>query len=379
MKSSRSVAVIAGLVVALVATFGVTSPASAQYSNEPLTLAWQADGPIHSSLGTPSSLYVGGLLFGGTGGVAALDPATGALQWSVTTNGDVRAMALSSDGTTLFVGGGFSVANGVTHRHLAAINIADGTVLPKWKAAATGMVRDLVVTGDTLFVGGAFGKIGGVDQKGLGALTASTGKLIPAFAHHTDRNVDGLAITGNTLIAVGNFTLIDGTQRRSSLASFNLTTYALNSWAPRRLCNGCNSYWDVQTDGTNAYVGTSGFGGHIAAFNLVTGNQPWHDVFTDGDVQTVYLAPDGLLYVGGHFGQFVGSTNNPRTLMAAVNPSNGFVDQNFHPRFFELYPGVWTITSTPGALFGGGDFNGVGTGPNETNNHVPFLAGFGLQ
>ncbi|MFY9915809.1 MAG: PQQ-binding-like beta-propeller repeat protein [Nocardioidaceae bacterium] len=374
MKLCRSLAVISGLAMSVVATVGLAMPASAAYTNEPLSRAWVADGPVHSSLGTSTSLFVGGL-FAGSGGVAMVDPATGGANWILPTNGDVRALALSSDGNTLFAGGNFTTVAGAKHLHLVAINVSDGSVIPTWKASASGSVRDLVVSGDTLYVAGTFKTINGFTEKGLGALTASTGVRISGFTHFTDKNVWGLALTPTSLIAVGNFTTVDGVGR-SSMASFNLSTYAMTSWAPYRLCSGCTSYWDIVVDGTNAYVGTSG--NVVGAYNLVTGSNPWRYVRTDGDVQALALTGDGLLYIGGHFGQYVGSSSNPRTILAAINPANGAVDPNFHPRFYATYPGIWTLTSTPGRLYGGGDFKGVGIGPNEANNKVPYLAAFGV-
>jgi outer membrane protein assembly factor BamB len=373
MKFSRSWAVVGGLVLSMVGTLGWASPASAAYSSEPLARAWEATGPVHSSLAVGSRLYVGGLL-DGVGGVAALDASTGALIWSVPTDGDVRAMTLSSDGSTLFVGGGFTHVNGVTHRHLAAI-ATDSTVLPKWRASTGGMVRDLVVSGDTLYVGGQFAKINGVAERGLGTLVASTGKTQPGFTGYVDKNVYGLALTSTSLVVVGNFLLVNGSQARSSIASFDRTTGNLNSWAPHRLCSGCSKYWDVVVDDNNAYVSTSGAGGNVGGFDLTTGRNPWSYVHADGDVQSLLLPGDGLLYIGGHFGEFVGSTANDRELMAAIDPSDGSVDPNFHPHFFTHYPGVWALAVTQGVLWGGGDFTGVES--NGSNNHVPYLVAFG--
>ncbi len=377
MKRSRSWAVVIGAATVLVGTLGVAAPADATYTNEPLSRAWQADGPVHSSVGAGSVVYVGGK-FNGGGGIAALSSSNGALLWSASTNGDVRALTVSSDGSRVFAGGAFTTVNGTTHRHLVALDSSSGDVVANWKASTGGMVRDLVTTGDTLFVGGTFAKINGATEKGLGALIASTGKSAPGFTNAVDKNVYGLALTPTTVIATGNFTLANG-QSRLSIAAFNLNTYALTSWAPRRLCSGCNSYWDIAVDGTNAYVGTSGPGGNLGAFNLTTGSNPWRYVHADGDVQAVSLSSDGLLYIGGHFGQFVGNSNNPRTVLAAVNPANGSVDQAFHPRMYGLYPGAWTISTTNGVLWGGGDFNGTGAGANQANNHVPYLTAFAAQ
>lgn len=363
--------------LALVGTIGFAPSAQAAYSNEPVARAWEADGPIRSSVGNGSVLYLGGT-FNGGGGIVALNSATGALIWSATTDGDVRAMTLSADGSTLYAGGGFTTVNGLRHRHLVSMNAATGDITPNWRASTGGMVRDLVVLNDTLFVGGHFAKINGAFEKGLGALVASTGQSLPGFTAFVDRNVYGLALTPTSLIAVGNFTIVNGNSSRSSIASFNLSTFGLTSWAPRRLCSGCNSYWDVVVDGTNAYVGTSGPGGNLGAFNLVTGNNPWRYVHADGDVQTLRIGPDGLLYLGGHFGMYVGNPLIDRALVAAVNRSNGSVDPNFHPNFFTLYPGIWTIAFTDGLINLGGYFTGTAAGPNHSNNHVPYYAAFAV-
>ncbi len=377
MSLSRTMAIAAGVAVTMVGSLGLASPASATYANDPVSRAWSPDGPVHSSVGTASRLFIGGSFSGG-GGIAALNPTTGALLWSVQADGDVRAMALSDDGSRLLVGGGFTHVGGTTHRHLAAMNVSDGSVVANWRAGASGMVRDLVVRGDQLFVGGQFGRIRGVAQRGLGALSVSTGQLIPAFTGSVDRHVYGLALTNNQLLVSGRFNAVNG-QSRSSIASFNLSNYQLTSWAPRRLCAGCNAYWDVVTDGTNAYVGTSGPGGNLGAFNLVSGNNPWRYVHANGDVQALALPGDGLLYLGGHFGQYVGNSNIRRTDLAAVNPNNGQVDPDFHPKLFKRYPGVWTFATTPGMLHAGGNFLGMGAGPNARNNHVPYLTAFGIQ
>ncbi|MFY9915808.1 MAG: hypothetical protein WAK18_14150 [Nocardioidaceae bacterium] len=378
MKFSRPFAAVGGLALSIVCSVGMATPASAVFYSDPLVRpagSFVADGPVHSSVGSATTQYVGGQFLGG-GGVASLNPSTGFANWTLSTNGDVRAMALSSDGGTLFIGGAFTTAGGATHRHLAAVNSTTGAVISSWKASTGGMVRDMVVRDDTLYVGGTFAKINSLTEKSLGAIVASTGKSLPGFTAYTDKNVYGMALTPSSLVITGNFLAVNG-QSRLSIASIDLGTNQLTSWAPRRLCSGCNSYWDVVVDGTNAYVGTSGPGGNLGAFDLVTGNNPWRYVHADGDVQAVGMTGDGLIYIGGHFGQYVGSRTNVRTVLAAVNASNGQVDPNFHPRVYTLYPGAWTISSSAGVLFAGGDFTGVGTGPNAANNKIPYVTAFG--
>lgn len=377
MRWTRRLAFLTAAASTLATVVGFAAPAHADYSTAPLTLGWNPAGPVHSSVSGNGVVYVGGKL-DGTGGIAAVDAATGNLLWQIPANGDVRALALSPDGSRLYVGGGFNTVDGVTHKHLLVVNTADHSIVSPWKGTASGMVRDLVLNGDTLFVGGTFAKLNGVAGKGLGAVNATTGVRDGAFNHFTDLDVEGLALTSSSLLVVGKFTQVDG-QPRASLAAINLSDYSLSSWAPRRFCSGCDTYWDVQTDGTWAYVGASGGGGNFAAISLTTGSQRWPFVHADGDIQAVWLAGDGKVYVGGHFGQSIYNTSTshnavPVTVVAAVDLSTGQPVSTFTPKIYKTYPGCWTFTTTPGALWVGGDF--TGELQNGSNNHKPYLAAY---
>jgi hypothetical protein len=143
------------------------------------------------------------------------------------------------------------------------------------------------------------------------------------------------------------------------------------------LCSTCTQYWDVQTDGTNAYVATSGNAG--GAFSLATGQQPWKIIRGDGDFQAVWLPCDGKVYYGGHFGQSVWSGFTQQnvvtaSVVASVFISNGQIDATWTPKTCNTYPGCWTITSTTGKLWVGGDFGGEQV--NGTDNHKPYLAAY---
>jgi len=377
MRRTRRLAYLTAIAGAIAAVLGFAAPANASFTNEPVTLGWNPAGPVHSSASQGGVVYVGGKL-DGTGGIAALDAATGNLLWQIPANGDVRALTLSADGSRLYAGGGFSIVDGVSHKHLVVIQTADHSIVSPWKGTASGMVRDLVVNGDTLFVGGTFAKLNGVANKGIGAVNATTGIRDAAFNHFTDFDVEGLTLTSNSLLVVGKFTQVDG-QPRASLAAINLSDYSLSSWAPRRFCSGCDTYWDVQTDGTWAYVGASGSGGNFAAISLGTGQTRWSYVHADGDIQSVFLAGDGNAYLGGHFGQTIYNVATSRTqvavtVVAAVNITTGQPDPTFTPKIFKTYPGCWTFAGTPGELWVGGDF--TGELQNGSNNHKPYLAAY---
>jgi len=385
MRWTRRIATVAAAAASVATVVGFAAPANAAYAPQALTLPWHPAGVVHSSLASNGVLYLGGKL-DGTGGIAAVNATTGALLWQVPANNDVHALALSPDGSTLYAGGKFSAVAGVTHRHLVAINVADHTVLAKWKAGAAGEVRDLLVYGNDLYVAGAITSIAGVAHRGIGAVNAATGKLDASFTFTANNDVFGLTMAGTRLLLSGSFTQVN-TSPRNELASIDLATNTLTSWAPAKLCRDCDQYWDVVTDGTNAYVGTSGLQGFLGAFNLTTGQQPWQIVSADGDVQALALGNDGRLYYGGHFahwtqsGYAIFSPQHPVSVtnVAALFTANGQIDTAFTPRIYKPYPGVWALTATAGRLWVGGDFQGEGvTGSNGVvkNNKLPFLAAY---
>ena len=374
MRSMRTLAFVA--TAATVATVvGFASPANAAYAHDPISLAWNPAGAVHSSVTGNGVVYLGGKL-DGTGGVAAVDPTTGGLLWMVPANNDVRALALSPDGSTLYAGGNFTTVSGVTHRHVVALKAADHSVISSWKAAAGGAVRDLVVSGSDVYVAGKIKTVDGVAQRGIGAVDATTGKRDASFAFSADNDVLGLALTGTRLILSGSFSSINGATR-SNLASIDLATNTLTGWAPAKLCSNCNQYFDVQTDGTNAYV--AGSGNAAGAFSLMNGQQAWPIIRGTGDFQAAWLPGDGKVYFGGHFGLGVWSGPRPQNIVDAkmlvsVFTANGAIDPSWTPTLYKAYPGVWTFTSTAGKLWTGGDFTGEQV--NGKNNKKPFITAY---
>jgi hypothetical protein len=375
MHWMRRLALAATAVTAVATVFGVAAPANANFTHDPVSLPWHPAGPVHSSTTRNGVVYLGGKL-NGTGGIAAVDATTGALLWLLPANNDVRALALSVDGSTLYAGGNFSTVNGVTERHLVAINVANHSLVTAFKGTAAGMVRDLMPFGDDLYVAGKVTKVGGVIHRGIGALDATTGKADPAFTFQADNDVLGLAMTGTQLILSGSFTQINNSPR-VNLAMIDLATNSLTSWAPAKLCSGCNQYFDVQTDGVNAYV--AGSGNAAGAFSLATGQQAWPIIRGTGDFQAIALPGDGEVYYGGHFGLGVWSGPKPQNqvpakMLVSVFTANGQIDPSWTPTLYKAYPGVWAMTPAAGKLWVGGDFTGEQV--NGKNNKLPYLAAY---
>ena len=368
MRASRR-AVCGGLWLALVISFGAAGSAAADYSSDPSgPTGWVPDGPVLAVATSGSRVFVGG---GFTGGVAALDASTGALLWTGSANGDVRALALSSDGTHLLAGGLFSRVGGARHANLASLRVGDGTPEPGWTANAAGRVRDIVVRGDTAYFGGTFAQHNGLDQRGLGAVRVSTGEPVTDFDAATDGNVYSLGTDGSRLFVGGNYTQVDG-QPRDSLASVNLTSNTLDPWQPTRPCTGCNVQWDIVVNGSTVYV-CGRNAGAVTAFDATTAARRWR-VPANGDGQALTLA-GGKLYAGGHFVEIGNDELRvPRTQLAALDPATGAIDPVFRPRFVDSYPGIWALAATSTRLYAGGYFSAAGASPPKQHPYFAMFA-----
>ncbi|HSK33051.1 MAG TPA: hypothetical protein VK903_06170, partial [Propionicimonas sp.] len=92
-------------------------------------------------------------------------------------NSTVYKVQAAADGESVYVGGRFSSAYGVSMpSRLFKANVADGTRDPVFRPGTfSGDIRDLEVIGNRLWVAGKFTHIGGVAQKALGTINATTG------------------------------------------------------------------------------------------------------------------------------------------------------------------------------------------------------------
>ncbi|MEA2972417.1 MAG: hypothetical protein QOG82_875 [Actinomycetota bacterium] len=224
-----------------------------------------ADNEVRTLLASPDGrrIYAGGM-FRHIGDrpanrLAALDPATGALDPTFTPptlNGVVRALALSPDGSRLYVGGDFTAltaADGTAddRPHIAALDAATGSLVP-WlppedaggryyghmgtpDKTRSGGVYAIAPSADgtTVHVGGTFLSFGG--RSGLDSLDAATGQPTPWQAK-VDRPVFGLTL---------------GSDGHTFYAAAGGAGGLLSAFRPHGPPEGV---WQVKTDGDNVAV-----------------------------------------------------------------------------------------------------------------------------
>lgn len=388
MRGFLRIRVLVVLLASIATVIGLAPNASASYNSQAVVgPSWVPNNSVHSELLSVDglTLYVGGDF---TGNYAALDATTGALKWLGTADGDVRALAFGPTGD-LLLGGAFTTVSGATHRKLAAVNPTNGAVDPLFKGVAGGTVRDMVVVGSTAYFGGAFTTHGGMTQNGLGAVDATSGALVTTFTTTTSTvtstgttpgTVYSLATDGTRLFFGGSFNTVSASPlvpgvTRNQLASVTIGSSTPDAWAPVKPCGGASLYWDLAVKGTRLYaVGRNCT--TLMAIDTVTAAIKFR-VTANGDTQALTLAPDGNVYVGGHFGTItVRGVTTARTIVAAFSVTNDVPTLlPFSARFVTTYPGVWGMASSSSRLYVAGYFTAAG--PSGQDAH-PYLAFFGV-
>ncbi|HKX60499.1 MAG TPA: immunoglobulin domain-containing protein, partial [Verrucomicrobiae bacterium] len=295
--------------------------------------SWDAKiGPLRSN-GLPSfvqsvevsgnTVFIGGEFATASGltrrDLIAVDATTGALtSWNPGLDGGIAALGVA--GRTLlaaFETGPF----GVERRNLAAFDETTGRVR-NWNPNPDDAVLAMAVSGQTLFIGGSFSNVSGLPRRSLAALDANSGAAIPDWIANANAPVQALAASGNQLFVGGRFTTLSGITRRGLAAVDAENGLLLAGWSPH--ADGGVVHTLAEANGI-LYVGGSftqlGFvdrsrlGALTASGGAVL---PWNPG-ADGTVRA--LLPDGgVIYVGGQFitvaGQIVGGA-------AALDASSG--------------------------------------------------------
>ncbi len=245
--------------------------------------------------------------------LAAFSTTTGALDpdFVHSVPSRVSALAVSPDGTRLYVGGDFTAVDGRARGRVAAFDLtAPGApLLPFNPKITSGVVRALAVSGDSVYVGGSFAAAPGGATLGIAAYGLD-GTARSGWQGTVDGPVNALLVapSGDRVLAGGAFNTADG-QAHRALAGFATSDGSLTPMDPGLVgacpTPSCAEHSDVttlETDGTRVFAGAAGTGFRVfdgtLALDPLTGQLVWRDECL-GATQGV-TEVGGVLYVGSH-------------------------------------------------------------------------------
>ena len=387
------------------APVAVSLPASGSGPGQVLSAvaasSWQTNNIVWSLATVNGVAYVGGQFTSvrppgdpqGTGEVArtylaAFSASTGSLitSFNPTLDGQVTALAVSPDGSTLYAGGSFTHVNGNYHAYLAAFNTSTGALINTWKPTATGSVLSLAVSpnGSEVYIGGNFGKVDGQVRNRVGAVTAaSTAGTIEPWAPVVNGSVTSVAVApdDSRVLIGGYFSSFNGVTQQG-VGSTDPGTGASEPWAlPSNFVpnySGCLSdIKDIIINGSTAYIAGEGTGGGCFdgdfAVNVASGSLVWQNDCLGATQSLVVI--NGMLYKGSHAHDCAFS---PGGFPQVNNPAGGWVSHrlltqslvdgsvghwNPNTNGNDLGPRVMATDGT--SLFLGGDFTTVNNLPQQ--------------
>jgi hypothetical protein len=275
------------------------------------------------------------------------------LAFAPTTNGEVRAVAASEDGSRVFIGGTFTEVNGVPRQNLAAVDAVTGELIMDWQADTTGTiptVKSFSVDGNRLYVGGKFTGIDGTSKQKLAVLDVNTGNLIN-WNTWVNGNVNEVRVSpdGATVWIGGTFTKIRGITRSyfggidavSGLpTSFNRDSFGGYVVTVATNADGSMVYASTENNITFAYEPD------------VSNTEIWQTKMS-GNTHAIAVSPTEI-YVGGHFAGF-NQPNIQRPYLASIDPATGLAT-DWDPQASGLKSGTWAIVIDGDTLHVGGQF-----------------------
>jgi hypothetical protein len=321
----RIPAILAGLALAL-APLAVPatpafalSPGLAFSANELPT--WQTNGVAWAMAQSNGVVYAGGTFTqirppGTAAGnaqsrnavnFAAFDAYTGnptscALSVTGATGTSVRALAVTPDGTRLYIGGQFGAINGVNTTRIAAVKLPQCTVDTTFRPApVSAVVRTIAATNTAVYFGGDFQTVGSAARSRFAAVD-NTGVLLP-WAPVASAPGRALTVPAGRNVAVigGDFATVNGVASQAvavvdAATGANVRAYGA-TFIPRTSVTK-----SIVNDGQSFFIGNEGTGGGVfdgrARFSLDTYDQVWRDTCL-GATQAVDVY-QGVIYAGHH-------------------------------------------------------------------------------
>jgi trimeric autotransporter adhesin len=329
---------------------------------------WVTDGGVYDTALSSDgrTLYVGGgFSYVGppTGSFAKLSPETGRPSYEFP-KFDGQILAAIPDGAGgWYVAGSFSFVNSKPAQRLVHV-LDDNEIDESFDAQPNGDVLALALVGERLLVGGTFSVIGGSSRQNVAAIDATTGRAV-AWKADADGAVRVLAASDGALYMGGDFLTVGG-ESRNGLAAADNSHGSVLAWNPAPQSTESARVEALLVSGDLVYVGgefkTMGGAarGNVAAVGATSGTAT---SWAPSARVTVYAMAqiDQALYLAGP-----GCDGGPGAMAADVATGSTL---NWCPQLLYSIPDeqgynvpARAITTQAGRVFLGGEFNGITVG-----------------
>ncbi len=163
---------------------------------------------VRSIDGNTNNLWIGGQ-FTTIGGasrnrIASVDTSTGTVRSDVTTSVNGTVWKVKRSGNTVYLGGAFTSIDGVQRNRIARIATNNGSLDTTWNPNANATVRAIAIPSDgsVVYIGGSFTSIGGTSNPYVVGLSPTTGSVIsPTWGNLEDPVLDlDVTTSGDRLI-----------------------------------------------------------------------------------------------------------------------------------------------------------------------------------
>lgn len=337
--------------------------------------------------------------------VFAFDATTGVIIPGFNPNLGGSANSVTTDGTSVWVGGAFTSVGGNTAIKRVVKLSASGAVVGAFRSVPNRPVNEVVYSNGRVYLGGSFTSVASGTTSARAALAAvdpTTGATLagvnvpfagvydPANGGGGTTNITRFDVSpdGSRLAAIGNFATVGGLPRvQVAVLDTSGPTATVASWATNRYDrahNSCASVFDTFTRDVDfspagdyfVVSATGAFAGGAASGTMCdtvtrwdtasTGNDPvWSD-YTGGDTTYGVAVTGSAVYVGGHMrwqnnpfqGDQAGPGAVPREGIAALDPVNG-LPLSWNPGRARGV-GAQALFATPQGLWVGSDTTRIG-------------------
>ena len=321
--------------------------------------SWQIDGTANAVLSSAQTLFVGGQftsVFNADGArlprhnLVAIDRSSGLpTDFRARLDGQVFALAISEDQSTLYVGGAFRTAQGLPRKYIAAYDTASGELTRFASPPPNGALRALALEGNKLYFGGLFTSVGSASRSYLAAVDVESGTLDREFVPRPNAKVNAVEVGVERLWVGGEFTGVGGARQRGLAA--------LDPLSGAREPSASLDYpvIDLALSDSRVLIAGGGPGGRAASVSRATAAKQW-EIKSDGNFQAVDASDDGFAYFGGHYETIEGNPHVDRLTRHDI--LTGKTDVSWLPQVNGMRS-INALDVTPDGIHFGGDFTKV--------------------